>query len=105
MHPQYGEELLKHVRQLKYAIPGVKHHHERYDGSGYPDGLKGEDIHIIARIIAVADAFDAMTTDRPYRKGMNPDEVFEELKKNAGTHFDPKAVEAFFKAYKELSYD
>jgi putative nucleotidyltransferase with HDIG domain len=102
MHTAYGAEILNHIRQLKSVIPGVKNHHEKYDGSGYPDGLKGDDIPIIARIIAVADTFDAMTTDRPYRKGLSFDTAFDELKKHAGTQFDPEVVKAFFKAYKEM---
>ncbi len=102
MHTVYGAEILNHVRQLKDIVPGVKHHHEKHDGSGYPDGLKGDDIPVIARIIAVTDTFDAMTTDRPYRKGLSFDAAFEELKKNAGSQFDPDVVNAFFRAYKEL---
>lgn len=102
MHTVYGAEILNHIRQLKSVVPGVKYHHEKYDGSGYPDGLKGSDVPIIARIIAVADTFDAMTTDRPYRKGLSFDTAFEELKKHAGTQFDPEVVNAFFKAYKEM---
>lgn len=102
MHTIYGAEILNHIRQLKGVVPGVKYHHEKYDGSGYPDGLKGNDIPIIARIIAVADTFDAMTTDRPYRKGLSFDTAFEELKKHAGTQFDPDIVNAFFKAYEEM---
>jgi putative nucleotidyltransferase with HDIG domain len=102
MHTVFGAEILNHIRQLKSVVPGVKNHHEKYDGSGYPDGLKGDDIPVIARIIAVTDTFDAMTTDRPYRKGLSFDTAFEELKKHAGTQFDPDVVNAFFKAYKEM---
>lgn len=101
MHAVYGAEILNHIKQLRDIIPGVKYHHEKYDGSGYPDGLRGNDIPIIARIIAVADAFDAMTTDRPYRNGLSLDTAFEELKKMAGIQFDPDVINAFFKAYKE----
>lgn len=102
MHTVYGAEILNHIRQLKSVVPGVKNHHEKYDGSGYPDGLKGDDIPVIARIIAVTDTFDAMTTDRPYRKGLSFNAAFEELKKNAGSQFDPDVVNAFFEAYKEM---
>ena len=70
-HSQYGAEILAHVGQLKEVVPGVRSHREKYDGTGYPDRLKGPDIPLIARIIAVADTFDAMTTDRPYRKAMS----------------------------------
>lgn len=94
-HPEYGAGILGHVRQLSEAIPGVRGHHERFDGTGYPDGLRGEDIPLIARIIAVADTFDAMTTDRPYRKALSIPDAVEELKKNSGTCFDSKIVEYF----------
>jgi putative nucleotidyltransferase with HDIG domain len=102
MHTVYGAEILNYVRQLKDIIPGVKYHHEKHDGSGYPDGLKGNDVPLIARIIAVADTFDAMTTDRIYRKGLSFDAAFEELKNHSGLQFGPDVVNAFFKAYEEL---
>ncbi len=95
-HPLYGEEIIRGISQLKSAIPGVKHHHEKFSGRGYPDGLKGEEIDITARIISVADSFDAMTTNRPYRKGLSLDEAFEELRKYSGSQFDPEIVDAFF---------
>ncbi len=96
-HPSAGEEILRHISQLKKIAAGVKYHHERYDGKGYPEGLKGEQIPLIARIIAVADTFDAMTSDRPYRKALPLHIAIEELKKNAGTQFDPQVVEAFLR--------
>lgn len=102
MHPRFGSEILNHIRQLKDVIPGVRGHHEKYDGSGYPDGLKAEEIPLSARIIAVADTFDAMTSDRPYRKALSPEAALEELKKYAGRQFDSEAVEAFFRAWKEM---
>ena len=95
-HSIYGAEILAGITHLHNIIPGVKHHHERFDGRGYPDGLSGDNIDIIARIIAVADTFDAMITDRPYRKGLSIDVAFDELKNNAGSQFDPRMVEAFF---------
>ncbi len=95
MHPKYGAEILGHIKQLKDVIPGMRGHHERYDGSGYPDGLKGKEIPLFARIIAVADAYDAMTTDRPYRKGLSKETAIEELLKHAGKHFDPDIVRIF----------
>lgn len=101
MHAVYGAEILTHIRQLKDIIPGVKWHHEKYDGSGYPEGLKGETIPAIARIISVADTFDAMTTDRPYRKGLSVEAALEELRRYAGTQFDPDAVNAFIRSYDE----
>ncbi len=96
MHPVYGEEIISRISQLKSTIPGVKHHHEKFDGKGYPDGLKGNNIDITARIISVADTFDAMTSTRPYRLGLTLDVAFEELKKYSGSQFDPEVVDAFF---------
>lgn len=101
MHPFYGAEILTHISQLKDIVPGVRSHHEKFDGSGYPEGLKGDMIPLIARIIAVADTFDAMTTDRPYRKGLSVEAALEELKRYAGTQFDPDAVNAFIRSYDE----
>lgn len=98
-HPVIGTEILQHIKPLKGIIPGMKHHHERMDGKGYPDGLKGEDIPLMARIIAVADTFDAMTTTRPYRKGLPHQVALDELKKFSGTQFCPTCAEAFIKAY------
>ena len=94
-HPVMGAEILAHIRQLKDIIPGVKYHHEFYDGTGYPDGLKGEAIPLHARILTVADTVDAMGADRPYREGMTMDVIIAELKRCSGTQFDPKVAEAF----------
>jgi len=94
-HAEFGSEILEHVKQLKGVIPGVRGHHEKYDGTGYPDCLHGTDIPIIARIIAVADTFDAMTTDRPYRKGLSVNTAVGELRKCSGTQFDGAVVETF----------
>ncbi len=98
MHPKYGAEILEHIKQLRDVIPGIRGHHERYDGTGYPDHLRGEEIPLFARIISVADAYDAMTTDRPYRKALNKEFVYEELRRSSGRHFDPEVVNAFIKA-------
>ena len=76
----------------------IRHHHERWDGNGYPDGLKGTDIPLYARILNVADSFHAMVSDRPYRKALPIEVAIEELKKNSGTQFDPQLVEAFLRA-------
>jgi len=99
MHPLMGADIMRHIKQLKDLIPGMMHHHERLDGRGYPKGLKGEDIPIIARIISVADTFDAMTTDRPYRKGLSHQTAIDEIKKETGTQFDRDAALAFVKAF------
>ncbi len=95
-HAVYGEEMISGISRLRTAIPGVRQHHEKFDGRGYPDGLSGEQIDITARVISVADSYDAMTTDRPYRKGLTIDEAFAELRKHAGTQFDATVVDAFF---------
>lgn len=97
LHPVKGAEILAPIKQLKHIIPGIKYHHEFYDGKGYPDGLKGEEIPIGARILAVADAVDAMGADRPYRNGKPMDAIVAELKRCSGAQFDPKVVEAFLK--------
>src|SRR5207247_2206506 len=80
-HTVKGAEILETVPDLASIIPIVRHHHERWDGKGYPDGLAGEDIALVARIVAVADAYDAMTSDRPYRKGMPAYAAFAEVEK------------------------
>lgn len=94
-HPVKGYEALKEIGFLADALPIVRHHHERYDGKGYPDGLRGNEIPIGARIFAVADAFDAMTSDRPYRKAMPVEKAIGEIVANSGTQFDPSVVGVF----------
>jgi len=94
-HPVIGYEALKHIEFLADALPIVRHHHERYDGKGYPDGLKGDEIPIGARIFAIADAFDAMTSDRPYRKAMPVEKALWEIAACSGTQFDPDIVGIF----------
>lgn len=94
-HPIIGYEALKHIKFLTDALPIVRHHHERYDGKGYPDGLKGNEIPIGARIFAIADAFDAMTSDRPYRKAMSVEKALWEIAACSGTQFDPNIVGIF----------
>ena len=89
-HPVIGEQILSRINKSPYLSIGARNHHERYDGKGYPDGLKGEDIPDIARIIAVADAYDAMTSKRSYREPIPQDKVREEFVKGTGTQFDPK---------------
>ncbi len=96
-HPIIGYEIIKKIKFLEKSAPIVLHHHERWDGKGYPDGLKGEEIPLGSRIFAVADTIDAMTSDRPYRKALTFEIVSEELKKFKGIQFDPQVVDAFFK--------
>lgn len=103
-HPVLGEAILKQIEpadEMAAFLPGVRSHHERYDGAGYPDGLKGEEIPLFGRIIAVADAFDAMTSDRPYRKGMDAATAICILEKGKGTQWDPYFVGLFVQAYYE----
>ncbi len=95
LHPEKGVAILAPIRQLQDVLPGVLHHHERMDGSGYPHGLKGEEIPLAARIVAVADSFDAMVSERPYKKGLSVREAVTELKRCAGSQFDRAVVEVF----------
>jgi HD-GYP domain-containing protein (c-di-GMP phosphodiesterase class II) len=97
-HPARGAELVVTVSHLKYAVPSVRSHHENWDGTGYPDGLAGERIPLGARIITVADTIDALTTDRPYRRRLTPDDVRAELVRCRGTQFDPAVVDAVLSA-------
>jgi HD-GYP domain-containing protein (c-di-GMP phosphodiesterase class II) len=94
-HPIIGEAIIKPVRRLSSLCDIVRHHHEWIDGSGYPDGLKGDEISIGAKILCVIDSFDAMTTDRPYRKALSLNEAKAELKRYVGIRYDPKVVEVF----------
>ena len=100
-HTTKGYEMISHLEELQPIASGVLSHHERWDGKGYPNGLKGEEIPILARIISIVDAFDAMINDRSYRKATTAEEAKLELKKNAGTQFDPNLVEHFLKVLEE----
>ncbi len=93
-HPLVGDKIVRRVAGLHDAAPAVRHHHERFGGGGYPDGLAGEAIPIEARIVCAADAYSAMTTNRPYSAARSPQEAAAELRRSAGAHFDPKVVEA-----------
>ncbi|WP_372520576.1 HD-GYP domain-containing protein [Candidatus Ruminimicrobiellum ovillum] len=97
-HPILGAEILEPIKEFKNISLGVKYHHERYDGKGYPCGLTGENIPLIATIISVADAYDAMTSDRPYRKGLEKDEAIKEIVANKNKQFNPVVVDAFLEA-------
>lgn len=94
-HAGLGSQILKRVQQMGAIVPGVRHHHERYDGKGYPNGLAGKNIPLLARIIAIADAYDAMTSARSYKRAKTPQEAVEELRRCAGQQFDPELVELF----------
>ncbi|MDI6751935.1 MAG: response regulator [bacterium] len=93
-HPEKSEEILKHLTFITF-LPIIRHHHERFDGTGYPDKLSGDMIPLGARILAVADSFEAMTRDRSYRKALSKEHAIEEIKRCSGSQFDPKVVIAF----------
>ena len=93
-HPEEGARLIEHLGFLEDALPAVRHHHERYDGTGYPDKLAGEDIPLGARIIHLADALDAMLTSRPYRPALEPLGALEQIRNGAGAQFCPRCVDA-----------
>jgi len=97
LHPVYGYEILRPIPVSDGIKLGVRHSHERWDGEGYPDGLSGARIPVVARIIAVADAYEALTTDRPYRKALAPEEAVEEIRRCSGTQFDPQVVAALIR--------
>ena len=97
-HPLLGAEILAHIEQMKNVSRIMRAHHEKWDGSGYPEGLKGDAIPVHARIISVADAFDAMTTDRPYRDAADLETAAEEIRRFSGKEFDPEIVDAFLDA-------
>jgi len=98
-HTEIGESIIKPVRSLAKLCDVVRHHHEKLDGTGYPDGLKGDEISVLSRILGVADIFDALTTDRPYRKAMTFEEAKAELSKMKGTKLDPKVVDALLETF------
>lgn len=101
-HPTRGVEILRplaHIPFFRSLLPGIRHHHERIDGKGYPDGIMGDHIPLTARVILVADTFDAMTTNRPYRKAHSHDFAYRELKNFSGRQFDAKLVQIFLDAH------
>ncbi len=97
-HTSFGEQLVKDVPQLQAVLGGVRHHHERWDGSGYPDAIKGERIPFVARVLAVPDSFAAMTIERPYRRALSREDALHQIEKAAGVQFDPIVVAAFARA-------
>lgn len=98
-HPVFGYEILQPVPISESIKLAVRHSHERWDGQGYPDGIAGDQIPLAARIIAVADAYEALTTDRPYRLAQGPIKAIEEIRRSSGTRFDPEVVAAFLRAF------
>jgi putative two-component system response regulator len=97
MHPTYAYQMLKPIAYLRQALDIPYCHHEKWDGSGYPRGLKGERIPLVARIFAVVDIYDALTSDRPYRKSWTHDKTLEYIRELSGNHLDPQVVAAFLK--------
>ncbi len=104
-HPEKGAKIMSQIPQLKDMLSGMHYHHEFWDGSGYPLKLKGEAIPIIARIIGLADTFDAMTTERPYQKAMTPQDAIQRIMQFANTRFDPKVVKAFVSAFQHNEFN
>jgi putative nucleotidyltransferase with HDIG domain len=102
LHTVKGAEIVNTIRDLRPIIPIVRSHHERWDGKGYPDGLAGDNIPAIARVVALADAFDAMTSDRPYRKGMPVEVAFAEIEKGMGRQFDPNFAQVYLKIREQI---
>ncbi|MCB2293263.1 HD-GYP domain-containing protein [Clostridium algoriphilum] len=96
-HPLIGYNILKDIKNLENILPIVRHHHERYDGKGYPDGKRDDELILSVFIVQLADSIDAMATNRPYRKALSQDVIIEELKKHSGSQFHPKVVEAYFR--------
>lgn len=100
-HPLIGAQIIAPISFLSGAVELIRHHHERFDGSGYPDALRGEEIPLTARVFALVDSFDAMTSDRPYRGPMQVDRALEEIRRGAGTQFDPEVVRVFVRMIEE----
>ncbi len=103
-HPTLGVEIVSPVKELASALPAINHHHERFDGRGYPDGLRGEDIPLLARVVAVADAFDSMIRDRPYGYGISQETALKEVEDNSGTQFDPMIVRILREVLEDTGY-
>jgi PAS domain S-box-containing protein len=101
VHPVIAADIVGRIEALTHLVPIIRHHHERWDGDGYPNGLKGDDIPLLARILAVADGFEAMTAERPYRRARTEEEALAELEKGAGSQWDSQVVEVFVKIYEE----
>ena len=102
-HVNNSIEMIRHLPEMDYLVPAVLGHHERWDGKGYPRGIAGEEIPVSARCLAIADVFDAMTTDRPYRKGLSVEYAMDELERGAGTQFDPQLTMTFVQLIRSRS--
>jgi putative nucleotidyltransferase with HDIG domain len=102
-HVQLGASMIEMLGEMHPIVPLIRHHHESWDGTGYPDGLKGEEIPLVSRIIAVADTYDAMTSDRPYRKRRSHQIAIDEIKRTSGTKLDPRVAEVFLQVLREIS--
>ena len=100
-HPQKGFKIMSQIRSMKEFLPGMYMHHEMVNGEGYPQGLKGDEIPLMAKIVAVADTFDAMTTDRPYQQAMKFEAAIKRIQSFVGTRYDPSVVSAFVEACEE----
>jgi len=100
-HPRMGRRILEPISMLSGVVPIIYHHHERWDGNGYPEGLAGEEIPLGSRLMMVADTYEAMTSDRAYRKGLPHQVAVDELRSCSGTQFDPECVKAFLAAHPE----
>lgn len=100
-HPEVGSQIIGEIEELTEVASIVRHHHERYDGTGYPDGLKGKAIPFFSRILAILDAYEALVSDRVYRKAVSKEEALREIEKSAGTHFDPELVDIFVRVMRK----
>jgi HD-GYP domain-containing protein (c-di-GMP phosphodiesterase class II) len=101
-HPEIGERILRSIIRNRAVLSAIRGHHERVDGGGYPDGLKGTHIPLLARVVTVADCFDALTSARAYRAPLKPAQALEELRTASGTHFQPEFVRAFIEVARDL---
>ncbi len=104
-HPAEGDRILEPIRAFDKIRPFIRHHHERWDGNGYPDGLKGQEIQLGARILAVADVYDALYSDRPYRAGWSQEKVVSYLKEESGSAFDPIVVQALLQSLENTTLE
>ena len=102
-HPAEGDRILEPIHAFEKIRPFIRHHHERWDGKGYPDGLQGQEIQLGARILAVADVYDALYSDRPYRDGWSQEKVVNYLQEESGTAFDPVVVQALLKTLEKTA--